>query len=128
MDPIFWEGQLPGAHLTPGISLGGSQARTRQAWPLSKSQPQACPLAGRGVGPGAHLSTHPGSSRPLKQSAWQKMGTFASTLKQTFLYFQTRDQLGILTLSPDPPPLHGARAASLHHLCDIMKQLRKLAT
>ena len=51
--------------------------------------------------PGAHLSTNPGPG-PLKQSTWQQMGAFESNLKHTFLYFQTRDQLGIPSLSPDP--------------------------
>ena len=75
--------------------------------------------------PGARLSTHPGPG-PLKQGAWQQMRAFAGNLKHVFLYFQTRNKLGIPSLSTSPLPHTGCRAASPHQLCDIMKQLREL--
>ena len=65
-----------------------------------------------GVEPEACLSTHLGPG-PLKQGAWQQMGAFAGNLKHTFLYFQTRDKLGITSLSPDPLP-HTGPGLPLH--------------
>ena len=94
-----------------------------RTWPFSRS----LPIGREGVEPGARLSTHPGPGS-LKQGAWPQMGAFAGNLKCTFLYFQTRYKLGITSLSPSPTPPHWARAASPHHLCDIMKQLRELTT
>ena len=83
-----------------------------RAWPFSRNQSQACTLLVRGVEPGAYLSTHPGPG-PLKQGAWQQMGAFAGNLKQTFLYFQIRDKLGIPSPSPCPLP-HTGPGLTLH--------------
>ena len=49
------------------------------------------------------------------------MEAFAGNQKNTFMYFQTRDKLGS-NICLHPPPPHWARAASPHHLCDLMKQ------
>ena len=72
MDSIFWEGQLPGAHLTPGISHSGNQARTRQGLALKQKPTTSLPIGKEGVGPGAHLSTDTGPG-PLEQGTWKQM-------------------------------------------------------
>ena len=50
MDPIFWEGQLPGAHLTPGISLSGGQARTHKGLALKQKPATGLPIGREGDG------------------------------------------------------------------------------
>ena len=78
MDPIFWEGQLPGAHLTPGISLGGGQARTHKGLAFKQKPATGLPIGREGVEPGAHLSTHPGPG-PLKQSTGSRWEPLQAT-------------------------------------------------
>jgi len=61
----------------------------------------------------------------------RRLAADGSLFRQPETYFsvlsvkrQARDPISF----PIPPPPHWARAASLHHLCDIRKELRKLTT
>ena len=56
---------------------------------------------------------NPARAWPLKQCTWQQKGALVGNLKNTFLYFQTRDKLGIPSPSPDSLP-HTGPGLPLH--------------
>ena len=50
MDSIFWKGQSLGAHLNPGVSLGGSRARTHQGLAFQQKPSTGLPVGREGSG------------------------------------------------------------------------------
>ena len=53
------------------------------------------------------MFVNPSRAWPPETRCMAADGAFAGNLKHTFLYFQTRDKLGITSLSPDPLPYTG---------------------
>ena len=112
MDPISWEGQLPGAHLTPGISLGGGQARTHKGLALKQKPATGLPIGREGGGArGTFVNT---------SSAWtpetKHLAADGSLCKQPETYFSLlsdKRPAGDPSLSPDSLP-HTEQGLPLH--------------
>ena len=127
MDPIFWDGESPGAHLSPGVSLGVSRPGTRQGLAFQQKPVTGLHIVSEGSG-ARGIFVNPSRAWPPETRGLAADGSLCRQPETNFSVLSDKRQAGDPISIPMPPPPHWARADSTHHLCDIMKQLRKQAT
>lgn len=106
MDPISWEGQPPGSHLTPeSLSVLAELGLTCGL--LALEQPATvCPTCQRGQS-GAHLSTHPGPGLSETRSLAADGSLFRKPGNILFCTFSEETSWGSHLLSHPPLPSTG---------------------